>query len=98
VIRLRRSRSRSKSTPSPEMVKKEEFDKFYPTVQFQLGSNGSTCSICLEEIKHKSPVKVLQCLHIFHSKCITEWYLSKASCPLCKHLILQDETMLVRDI
>lgn len=27
---------------------------------------------------------ILPCVHIFHSKCIRDWFGSKDTCPICK--------------
>jgi hypothetical protein len=43
------------------------------------------CSICLEDMPVSSIVKVLPCLHRFHSSCIDTWLrVSKLKCPVCK--------------
>lgn len=47
-----------------------------------------TCTICLEEFKGcnaKSTV-VLECMHVFHFKCVKEWQeQKKKECPNCRH-------------
>lgn len=47
------------------------------------------CYICLDNyIEKKEELKVLPCSHIFHSKCLLEWYNQKIikeyNCPVCK--------------
>lgn len=42
------------------------------------------CVICLVEYVINDKVKILPCIHIFHSKCIDQWLLKKPKCPLCK--------------
>ena len=43
------------------------------------------CSICLESLNETS--EALACGHVFHSKCLKAWKMSKQSlshnCPLC---------------
>jgi len=49
------------------------------------------CSICLENVNKISsgsqmPV-CLHCDHVFHYKCIADWYKKNSSCPLCRNRI-----------
>lgn len=45
------------------------------------------CSICQNEYKNGEDLSILNCEHIFHTKCVEEWGLYKAECPLCRHKI-----------
>jgi hypothetical protein len=43
-----------------------------------------SCVICLDIFENDSTVRALPCHHIFHSDCITKWFLNRhATCPLC---------------
>ncbi|OAG31607.1 hypothetical protein NEDG_00082 [Nematocida displodere] len=43
------------------------------------------CSICLDEIKKASAIRILMCKHFFHSKCVSEWLTQYANeCPMCR--------------
>ena len=43
------------------------------------------CSICLEEMKEKNKVIILECNHIYHKDCIMEWFQKdNINCPLCR--------------
>ncbi|CAG9318437.1 unnamed protein product [Blepharisma stoltei] len=47
----------------------------------------TTCSICLEDFTADVLIRQLNCEHIFHKTCITEWFLEHSRdprCPLCK--------------
>ncbi|KAG5222441.1 NEP1-interacting protein [Salix suchowensis] len=47
--------------------------------------NGPTCSICLQEFQKGEMVCSLPpCRHIFHSSCISEWFIGHSTCPLCR--------------
>lgn len=48
-----------------------------------------TCSICLDNFVIGQPIRITNCKHIFHKKCIDPWLLNNGSCPLCKHAILE---------
>ena len=41
------------------------------------------CSICTDNYTKNDEVSVLECNHIYHSKCIKEWGKYKATCPIC---------------
>lgn len=52
-------------------------------------SNASTrenedCPICYGTYEDGDKVRTLPCVHSFHSKCVDEWLLYKANCPVCK--------------
>ena len=58
---------------------------------FLLDGNGAggvhECSICLAEMRGDERVRVLPCVHCFHSPCIDHWFKRSAaspSCPTCK--------------
>ena len=42
------------------------------------------CNICLVDFEDGDMVKQLQCLHLYHQKCIDEWLAKKSLCPDCK--------------
>lgn len=47
--------------------------------------NFHECVICLEEMKTGESLTILQCSHIYHSKCIQNWAKKKRICPLCDY-------------
>jgi hypothetical protein len=46
------------------------------------------CSVCLGQIEKKEESlghKINEtCSHIFHKKCLTEWFQSSFTCPICR--------------
>ncbi len=42
------------------------------------------CNICLVPFEDGDMVKSLQCLHMYHQKCIDDWLGKKSICPNCK--------------
>lgn len=43
------------------------------------------CAICLQTLQEGGMVRHLPCGHIFHSNCITKWFLKKHdTCPVCR--------------
>eukprot|EP00927_Polykrikos_kofoidii_P043536 TRINITY_DN37603_c0_g1_i1.p1 TRINITY_DN37603_c0_g1~~TRINITY_DN37603_c0_g1_i1.p1 ORF type:complete len:787 (+),score=89.13 TRINITY_DN37603_c0_g1_i1:80-2440(+) len=45
------------------------------------------CAICHEAFSTEVPeiCRVLDCLHVFHAKCVDLWFIKATFCPLCKH-------------
>jgi len=49
------------------------------------------CSICLEDYKKNDKCVKLNCSHIFHKKCLSDWFKNQISksenlnCPLCRN-------------
>jgi hypothetical protein len=44
--------------------------------------NKDKCPICFELVQRNS--KKLSCSHVFHEDCITRWYVTADSCPVCR--------------
>jgi hypothetical protein len=43
------------------------------------------CPICIKKFMKNSKVIVLNCKHIYHYKCLSQWLLNSSNkCPLCK--------------
>ena len=42
------------------------------------------CLICLSNFQVDEKVSALPCFHCFHTKCLDEWIVRKARCPVCK--------------
>ncbi|KAK0604008.1 hypothetical protein LWI29_011133 [Acer saccharum] len=45
---------------------------------------GECCCICQEEYAAGEDIGNLDCGHVYHVECITQWLLLKNSCPICK--------------
>ncbi|MFS7960044.1 putative transcription factor C2H2 family [Helianthus anomalus] len=46
------------------------------------------CSICLCHYEDGEQLHLLLCCHHFHSTCIVKWLRLKATCPVCKSLVV----------
>jgi len=55
------------------------------------------CSICFEDFvgKNKSISDCCQlpCSHCFHTKCVSEWYVEKKTCPLCRETLVCEQSI-----
>ncbi|KAH3756294.1 zinc finger protein [Pelomyxa schiedti] len=57
-----------------------------PTKTFQAGDKGGEgekCVICCEEFEDGEEVRVLPCLHSFHTECVAKWLADHHRCPIC---------------
>ena len=95
------SMGRFRSEPEPQMNMEVETSLAHISLTESLrdlvtnGGNGrlqSTieCCICLEEIESwcedaAKRATALECVHVFHRACISEWRSSRLSCPVCMH-------------
>lgn len=50
-----------------------------PTV---IVGGGNLCAVCMEPLRSEG--KQVQCGHVFHENCISQWLLICDSCPLCR--------------
>ena len=63
-----------------------------------------TCSICLSEINLQNDTYLfrrnigyeLSCKHIFHYKCIENWFKKHDSCPYCRTCVSDDPIIINR--
>ncbi|CAF3642368.1 unnamed protein product [Rotaria sp. Silwood1] len=46
--------------------------------------NQTECAICRTNFEANEPVKKLDCAHLFHSECVTNWLLITRLCPVCR--------------
>ena len=53
-------------------------------------NNHERCAVCLDEYRLFDKLRVLQCQHKFHSKCVDPWLVARRTCPLCKYDILTE--------
>mmetsp|Transcript_23663 Transcript_23663/g.65814 ORF Transcript_23663/g.65814 Transcript_23663/m.65814 type:complete len:281 (+) Transcript_23663:114-956(+) len=54
------------------------------TPQSSLSAEHRQCMVCLENFQGGDEVRILPCLHRYHSGCVDPWLTSRGSCPLCK--------------
>lgn len=48
-----------------------------------------TCCVCLDRFRATDVLRVLDCNHEFHRKCIDPWLQNKQTCPMCKFDIVK---------
>ncbi|KAJ1638810.1 hypothetical protein T492DRAFT_554588, partial [Pavlovales sp. CCMP2436] len=47
-------------------------------------SDAGDCPVCLSELEAKDGVRLLSCMHVFHTGCIDGWLARSKLCPTCK--------------
>ena len=65
-----------------ELKKKENIE--LKILSYNFSGKEITCRICLNNIIENDIVSKLECLHVFHTKCIKNWGKYKPECPLCR--------------
>jgi len=67
-----------------ELKKDENVIIEYDWLEYNKDCKYSSCTICIEDFKEEYYIVKLDCGHLFHEECITEWGLYKQECPVCK--------------
>ena len=58
-------------------------------ISYKESINGQKeCIICLEDFKQNENIRILQCMHYFHKKCIDNWLIKSINCPECQYNII----------
>lgn len=63
---------------------RNEIINSYSMFKFEEQKQEKTCSVCQDKLKQGQFYKILNCKHMFHSKCINTWLKQRLICPLCK--------------
>jgi hypothetical protein len=48
--------------------------------------NDFECCICMEVYENGDVLYVLPCDHVYHEKCVYQWFSISNTCPICKHI------------
>lgn len=56
-----------------------------PEITFnkKLFGNIEQCFICMDQFKENEILKQINCGHLFHKECLTQWLLNENKCPIC---------------
>eukprot|EP00798_Chlamydomonas_sp_ICE-L_P016575 gene16575-22808_t len=52
-----------------------------------------TCSVCIMEYGSGDQLRQLPCCHYFHKDCIDMWMQRNASCPICRHVLVEEHVL-----
>jgi len=64
------------------------------TELFDLFGETGYCTICQDELIEGERIRAItECQHMFHAKCVDEWFRRKPECPLCRTEV--EETIIV---
>ena len=48
---------------------------------------GESCTICISDFEKGEKITELECKHILHTECISEWVKYKSECPVCRSFV-----------
>jgi Ring finger domain len=68
-------------------LKRDESIKIDFRVEKYKINDQKQCPVCQENYSENQDVALLNCNHIFHIKCISDWGKYKQECPLCREKI-----------
>lgn len=71
------------------VILKEELKKIplmkYKDISENIKSNNILCSICQNNFKKYNKIRLLNCNHVYHQRCIDKWLLEMShKCPICR--------------
>ena len=72
-------KSKEKDKDKEEELEIEKIDYIIVKKDFE----NNECIICLDDMKISDHIKILKCGHIYHYKCINDWFEVKKECPIC---------------
>jgi len=97
IAKVIRCRTRARERRIQDISQRRKFskskaDKLFPPKPFKkvkgqlnnLDESMTTCAICLDNFEDNHTVRMLLCKHVFHDKCIQEWFKKSSNCCLCK--------------
>ncbi|TPX42293.1 hypothetical protein SeLEV6574_g05674 [Synchytrium endobioticum] len=82
--------------PHDRLIADQEYINNLPIKTYctkEAGPDMDVCAVCLDEYADDDQVRILNCNHEFHQKCIDPWLLTRSStCPTCKAHVGPPET------
>lgn len=71
------------------LVQKLVFEGFIGGEELEKVTMGEgPCSICLQDLLFVGVPTRMPCSHVFHARCLLEWFVRKTTCPMCRRLVL----------
>jgi hypothetical protein len=69
----------------PKKIKKTVLLKAHSFIENHEGCEPTTCHICLTDFEKGEKVVDLECGHLFHVECATNWVKRVPQCPACRY-------------
>jgi len=66
-----------------DRTRREKYKHLIKKIHRKKENKDDDCIICLENFEKNNKCVTLHCNHVYHKKCIEEWFDSKLVCPLC---------------
>lgn len=75
------------NTNSEELIENFQLKNIKKDNQFVCDNKNTTtndfCPICLNRYKIGEKIRILDCMHKAHNKCIRNWFKYRKACPIC---------------
>jgi hypothetical protein len=55
------------------------------------------CTICLTTL-NIGDIRQTTCGHLFHKHCLEQWMLRNTTCPICRHVLVDDVSLIMNDL
>ncbi|XP_071492466.1 RING finger protein 11-like [Diadema antillarum] len=79
----RRSASQLTEEEQIRIAKRIGLIQHLPTGQYDGSKKARECVICMLDFQLGDPIRLLPCMHIYHTKCIDDWLMRSFTCPSC---------------
>ncbi|KAJ5915304.1 hypothetical protein N7454_011058 [Penicillium verhagenii] len=70
--------------PPQTTARSQDLTILWQVFETERDNQDQTCTICREDVDLRAFVKLLSCGHWFHPNCISQWFISNSTCPICR--------------
>ena len=80
-------RENNKIDENKKNNEKIEISKGYISYILRNINECQECVICLEDMKNNDEIILTECFHMYHKKCLIDWFEKSELCPICDNKI-----------
>lgn len=90
LINITKSKSHTDNNKYKKLLKKFKMTKKYCKKNDKGKLEYPSCCICITDIIMNQDTILINCGHMFHDKCVNQWFDTKKSCPSCRYDLNQE--------